>query len=1241
MKKIIWLLTVFLVLAFSGLARADVGQDVWSLGFPRKNNFGNVGKPNREFNQIYMRGFTASGVVYTLPTADAGSSGYQLTSDGAGTLTWAAAGGSTLWSSLGNPTGNTTIVFADNELNTFTFADTDADMFKIQGIGNFGNVSIVLIEQTSGSPSDGTVLSVTSADTDVDALVVTASSIKSIVVAGSGNLDLLGGTGTITYTDFVVTADGLITTTPDAGSGTGLSIAPSGVLDIGIDLSDAGIVIALSLGANTVTATDWSMTGAGVFSITALDIDDGNIANVGDISLDTITSDGTTIGIGLTAGDDITIGTSAGDVTIISDDVTFTVTDAVDDVFQIKSSAGAVVFDVDLDADDTITVGSGAQKIVIASSNWDVDNAGAFTNLTGIVSSGTANFTGTLDADGDVAINFSVNTEEMTITSEDGVLYTAAEGPVLITNLEVDMTTQNYLLRLAYVDDEDSEADYFACINDSTSTKDIDFKIEELGKTTIRGVAATDVLTLTAGYLRLTDGDIILAEGQIDTLTTTDETSAIVRDLTAASTAVFEVEATHTGDLGHVVLIDAKGQGAQTALRIDHAGDDAAVEIVTTGSDYTDDDAVVLISSTGTQANNTYLLRLRYTATLDANEKFLIMEDNAGTGNIVDFSAGGQTTWTLSAASTLAVTSDTAVHTGTAGMLDLDMTSLTNNAAVVDIGLTSTHSAATTQIGIKIDLIDDATAGSGFIEAININASDITPTSGDTVIRGLVIENTLNESIYILAGASQKAMVVDADATDSTETDGVFDIVVGSVTSLVEAFNIKFVQGAAGGTIENSAIYIELDSDGDGASDDLIGLKIDATDSICAGEVIGIVVDATDATEFTYALHAMEGDIKVAKGVIDVDTAIDEVSSITRAQATVTGPVFTVVEDTHTVASGYAALLIDQNTTTSTSSALEIDTEGAHAILFKDLVAAGDGLVVSTAASYTGQILTVVDTLVGTSSEGIIHIETTGDQAQDSALLRLESGAGGTLASATDGFMLEVDDNSAGVAGSHAVEINSNLNEALMVSSGKSSFTESIELGGTSGMTTPIVFEGSTPDGIETGLTVEDPTAADRTITLPDYTGGVPLIIAQGSTQASATSQTTVVAGTTLTLANGWFSAGKALKYTVYGTLSAGNSAASVDLYIVDAAKCTLTWASATSGDWRAEFILHAVGTSAQDISCNLIAYGAAAGGTAVDWDEDTHNMAAAAGDVSVRITSAHGSDVMTAEYYMVETWTK
>jgi hypothetical protein len=41
-------------------------------------------------------------------------------------------------------------------------------------------------------------------------------------------------------------------------------------------------------------------------------------------------------------------------------------------------------------------------------------------------------------------------------------------------------------------------------------------------------------------------------------------------------------------------------------------------------------------------------------------------------------------------------------------------------------------------------------------------------------------------------------------------------------------------------------------------------------------------------------------------------------------------------------------------------------------------------------------------------------------------------------------------------------------------------------------VTTSVIFEGSTPDGFETTLTVVDPTA-DRTITLPDSTGTVAL----------------------------------------------------------------------------------------------------------------------------------------------------
>ena len=56
----------------------------------------------------------------------------------------------------------------------------------------------------------------------------------------------------------------------------------------------------------------------------------------------------------------------------------------------------------------------------------------------------------------------------------------------------------------------------------------------------------------------------------------------------------------------------------------------------------------------------------------------------------------------------------------------------------------------------------------------------------------------------------------------------------------------------------------------------------------------------------------------------------------------------------------------------------------------------------------------------------------------------------------------------------------------------------------TNKFTENIIFEGSTADAYETTLTVTDPTA-DRTITLPNISGTIPVLAAVSTTQISST----------------------------------------------------------------------------------------------------------------------------------------
>jgi len=123
---------------------------------------------------------------------NSGTSDLYFEDDG-GTVTELTAAGSTAWDDIANGDADKTITFDDNEITTFSFADTNEDMMTVKGVGNFGDVSVMKVEQSTGNPTNGTVLEVVSADANVDPLVVSANGVaNALVVNQSGNVTLAG-----------------------------------------------------------------------------------------------------------------------------------------------------------------------------------------------------------------------------------------------------------------------------------------------------------------------------------------------------------------------------------------------------------------------------------------------------------------------------------------------------------------------------------------------------------------------------------------------------------------------------------------------------------------------------------------------------------------------------------------------------------------------------------------------------------------------------------------------------------------------------------------------------------------------------------------------------------------------------------------------------------------------------------------------------------------------------------------
>ena len=431
----------------------------------------------------------------------------------------------------------------------------------------------------------------------------------------------------------------------------------------------------------------------------------------------------------------------------------------------------------------------------------------------------------------------------------------------------------------------------------TTTTAGIGTDLTVTGNTVLNGDtdignAVTDTVTIT-GYI---NADLSLDDGagappQLIFRDGSDETAAFNKTLTGALTlttqsddglniavgnlrvgngtpgtapmdgedAYFEGQVEFDSQVTHdAVTVMNEWLDLNEELDIDMDAADETVEITTSATTYTADSAVVAITASGAGAtNNTYLLRLRQNAANDAQDHYLILENNNG-DDLFQINANGTTQWDLEAAGTVRINGDTAANTSTTGVLQLDVQSATNG----NIGMLLTYqqeTGATQATGIKIDLNDD-TAGAEFFDGINIANSAGT----NATARGLVLANTLDTSIVSAQAAGAAFATIDAATIDSTLATGVIDLDWDSLTASSEAVNIKatHLTGGSGQTI--SAMEIELDADSGNASDTLRGIYINASDVTATGFIDGIHIGGL--TGIRAAIQTDFGYVRIGTG---------------------------------------------------------------------------------------------------------------------------------------------------------------------------------------------------------------------------------------------------------------------------------------------------------------------------------------------------------------------------------------
>lgn len=442
------------------------------------------------------------------------------------------------WDDITDPDANSTIA-----MSTYTMVHnsvaTSGDMWNFKGEGDFANISVFRVESATGNPTDGTVLEVISHDTDADALIVTANSATRIAVAGSGNVSITGLTGVIDYTDFDVSADGAVVIAQDDG-GTGITISPSAALTTAIDATDTDIVTALNVAANAIVGT------TGVIDYTNFDVAaDGDLDAVdGDFS-GNVTVTGNVSAVN---------GTFTGDVSI---------TGAFNQDALVPASASPHVITLDGATSGGVTIGATSTGPIILGAN----GAGA----TSVSLPATVDLT---LAGGELDITDTANTDLVDLVNN-----TATTGSIL--DIDSNATTSGSVIHVTadaldtgtmlYLDSAGIPAStyYIKAYNGSG----IDFSVMRYGATTILGNVSTDVLTVTAGDIQITDGDIDLDSGFMAINTGDDETTSIIRNKSATTGPVVEIEETDGSADNAALLIDQNATAAGSyGLEIDTAG---------------------------------------------------------------------------------------------------------------------------------------------------------------------------------------------------------------------------------------------------------------------------------------------------------------------------------------------------------------------------------------------------------------------------------------------------------------------------------------------------------------------------------------------------------------------------------------------------------------------------------------------------------------------------------------------
>ncbi len=555
----------------------------------------------------------------------------------------------TAWDDIGDPDANSAIDFTDY-YTSMDFGDTDADMFTVYFTGAFGDYTGFKLEQKTGNPTNGTILEIELADTDVDFISLSTATTEKVNIASDGSITLSVGDLTLTAGDLSVGGDMVVTGTYSVNAITASTATQTLVLNGnssgGVDIGSTSLGN-VEIGDDLVIKDTYNvLIGEGKLTV---DNDQNEDTVVIESSASTtgsaikITSSGTTDNVFEITADDL--GSSGAMIFLDSDNIAadnffIEAHDGSNPQFTV-SQYGAIVARGNAST-DIITITTG--DLQISAGDIDLDNGNLMVNTS-------------QDLGSNITRAYAGVGGSPVLTVKDDHTSTTA----VTVLIESDGTTTNTLLQLVH-DGDNPFIDIDAPTARTGPVIDILMTNQEAEKALVITGAATSAT----------------GEGVIEVHVTGTMAGALLRlDYDTGAPAaidgyVLEVDDDSTAQAGkfaveinsetNEALYVSKGLSKFTELVTFTGGLDSDGDVdvdfsanteemnVTSAAEYGADGAMVTLANTTADigTNNSYMLRLRYTDTGQTNADFMIFEDAGGTdqlaiNNFGDIVMGGAT----------------------------------------------------------------------------------------------------------------------------------------------------------------------------------------------------------------------------------------------------------------------------------------------------------------------------------------------------------------------------------------------------------------------------------------------------------------------------------------------------------------------------------------------------------------------------------------------------------------------